>query len=219
MATPFAWSYSSLDLFELCPKKFYHAKIARDYKEVFGKEADYGKEVHKKFEDRLISGKRLPLDLTHHEKILARLANAPGEGMPEQKLALTIGLEPTGFFDNDVWVRCIIDYVKVNGKVLLIIDHKTGRQKEGFDQVDLQAAMMAAYMPEIENFIVGYYWTKTKTIITTKFTREGVTEVWNNFLPRVEELQAAVRHDEYPDTKNFLCKRHCVVKSCIHNGV
>ncbi len=219
MAKPFAWSFSSLELFELCRKKFYHAKIKRDYKEVFGTEANYGKEVHKAFEDRLISGKRLPLDLTHHEKVMKRLADAPGEGMPEQKLALTIGLEPTGFFDDDVWARCIIDYVKVNGKVLLIIDHKTGKQKEGFDQVDLQAAMMAAYMPEIENFIVGYYWTKTKSIITTKFTREGVTEVWNNFLPRVEELQHAVKIGEFPPTKNFLCKRHCPCSGCVHWGV
>ncbi len=215
---PFAWSYSSLDLFELCPKKFYHSKIAKDYKDVFGHEAEYGKEVHKAFELRLIKGKTLPLDLTHHEKVMRKLADAKGEGFPEQKLSLNADMQPTGFFDDDVWLRGIIDYMKIHGTTAVILDHKTGRMKEGFDQVRLMAAIMSCYKPEIENFIVGYYWTKTKTLTVDRFPRDEVPNIWNNFLPRVEELQASIRHDEFPAKQNFLCKRHCPVKGCAHNG-
>jgi hypothetical protein len=218
MAKPFAWSYSSLELFELCPKKFYHTKIKRDVVEEFGPEAQYGTEVHKHFENRLIKGKKLPLDLFHHEKIMAKLAAAPGEGMPEQKLALNRDMEPTGFFDSDVWLRGVVDFAKKNNNNLLIIDHKTGRQKEGFDQVILMGLMMAAYMPEIDNFIVGYYWTKTKCITSTKFTKEDIPTLWAGFLEREAELQQSIRHDEFPAKANFLCKRYCVVKSCPNCG-
>jgi len=213
-----AWSFSAIELYELCPKKFYHAKIKRDYKDVFGPEADYGKEVHKHFELRLIKGKKLPLDLTHHEKVMKKLFAAKGKGYPEQKLAINKEFEPTGFFDNDVWGRGIIDFMKVNKSTALIIDHKTGRQKDGFDQVRLMAAMISCYMPEIENFIVAYYWTKTKELTVQRFTRDEVPNIWNDWLPRVEEMQSAIRHDEFPAKQNFLCKRHCPVKSCPNNG-
>jgi hypothetical protein len=133
-------------------------------------------------------------------------------------MALNANFQPTGFFDDDVWVRGIIDYVKVNNKTMFILDHKTGRPKEGFDQVRLMAAMMAAYMPEIENFIVAYYWTKIKELTVDRFTADEIPNIWAGFIERVNELQAAIRHDEFPATPNFLCKRHCPVKTCPNNG-
>ena len=212
------WSFSKLEAYELCPKKFFHTQIARDVKESFGPEADYGKEVHKHFELRLINGKRLPLDLTHHEPKLKKLADAPGESFPEQKLALNKDFQPTGFFDNDVWLRGIVDYAKKNASNLLIIDHKTGKQHDKFDQLYLMAAMLSAYMPDVENFLVAYYWTKSKELTPDKLKKEDITEVWAQFLPRVEAMQQAIRHDEFPAKKNFLCRRHCPVKSCPYNG-
>jgi len=149
---------------------------------------------------------------------MKKLANASGKAYPEQKLALNREFQPTGFFDDDVWLRGIVDYAKRCKRNLLIVDHKTGRQHDKFDQVSLMAAMMSAYMPEVENFITGYYWTKSKELTTKTITKEGISEVWVNFLPRVDKFQAAIRHDEFPAKKNFLCKRHCGVKSCPYNG-
>ncbi len=213
------WSFSNLEMFELCPKKYFHLRILKDVKDVQHAASDYGIEGHKHFELRLVNGKPLPLDLRHHEPFLAKLANAPGEGLGEQKLALNKSFEPTGFFDSDVWVRGIVDYTKCNPPVMVIVDHKFGKMKEGFDQLELMAAMLFAYMPEMEQANCMYYWAKIKKPTTKKIMRSDVLDIWDKFIPRVEKLEQAVRDSEFPAKQNYLCKRYCPVKSCAYCGV
>ena len=39
-----AWSYSSITLFEQCPKKYYHTRVAKDFKDEDSTATIYGKE-------------------------------------------------------------------------------------------------------------------------------------------------------------------------------
>ena len=214
-----AWSYSALTSFELCPKKYYHENIKRDFRQSRSSIGDYGLEAHKKFEMRLINGKPLPLDLRHHEPVLKKLADIPGEGMPEQKIALTKDFQPTGFFDSDVWCRGVIDYAKVTGNKLIIVDHKFGKMKEGFDQLDLMFALMSAHLPEIKHAVGMFYWAKDKQFTRKIYSTEPhVTEIWDNFLPRVERLEVARKTTDFPARQNGLCRRYCPVKTCPFNG-
>ena len=219
MPKELAWSFSTLDAYELCPKKYASEKVYRIVKETRSSVGDYGAESHKHFEKRLINGRQLPLDLRHHENVMARLASAPGQGMPEQKLALTRQFQPTGFFDNDVWVRGVVDFAKTNNAHLLVVDHKFGRMKEGFDQIDLMVAIMLCIMPEIESATGAYYWAKDKKLTRKKYVREDTQEIWSGFLPRVQRMEQARKDEDFPARPNFLCKRHCPVKSCAYNGV
>lgn len=212
------WSFSNLELFELCPKKYFHLRVAKDVKDRGNAASNYGKEAHKHFEDRLIKGKPLPLDLKHHEKVLKKLEGAPGTGLGEQKLALNADFEPTGFFDTDVWVRGIVDYTKYNGDHLLIVDHKFGKMKDGFDQLKLMAAMLLAYMPEINNVSAMYYWAKEKKITSINLTRDQLPELWQVFLPRVKRLKKALTNAEFEAKPNYLCKRYCPVTKCAYHG-
>ncbi len=41
-----AWSYSSLSLFQQCPKKYYHLRVANDFREPETEHLTYGKLVH-----------------------------------------------------------------------------------------------------------------------------------------------------------------------------
>lgn len=213
-----AWSYSTLTNYETCPKQYWHYKVARDVREKKSTAADYGIEAHKAFEDRLIKGKSLPLDLQHHEKVLKPLADAPGQGMPEQKMALTVDLQPTGFFDDDVWCRAIADFAKVNGSRAILVDHKFGKMKEGFEQVEMQAAVLFAYLPDVEQITAGYYWAKAKRLPRKVLTRGDIPRIWNIFLPRVSKFEEAHKRDEFPARRNGLCRRYCAVTSCPHHG-
>lgn len=215
---PVTWSISNLELFELCPKKYFHLRVKKDVKDKGSAAGNYGSEAHKHFEQRLVNGKKLPLDLRHHEKVLMKLEAAPGEGLGEQKLALNKDFEPTGFFDADVWVRGIVDYTKFNGSHLLIVDHKFGRMKDNFDQLKLMAAMLLAYMPEIESVTAMYYWAKNKKITSINLTREDLPGIWETFLPRVERLKRALTNAEFEAKPNYLCANYCPVNSCAHCG-
>lgn len=220
MSKPFVWSYSNLTAFELCPKKYFHEKIAKDVVMKTNDTQAYGIYAHKSFEDRMIKNKPLPMDLKHHEKTLVRLYDVPGQGMPEQKLAINDKFECTGFFDSDVWCRGIVDYAKIKdgSDTLLVADWKFGRMQEGFDQIKLMMAMMTSYHPELENFVGLYYWAKDKRITKTTLTSKQIPEVWNTFLPRVSHMEQSVVAGEFPAKKNFLCKKHCPVVKCPWNG-
>ena len=216
-----AWSFSALNAFETCPKKYWHEKIGKTVKEKKSSAADYGVMAHKKFENRLLKGTKLPLDLRHHEIKLAKLAKAPGEGMPEQKLAINDRFQPTGFFDRDVWCRAIIDYAKHNGRHILIIDHKFGKMNtkpSRFDQVDLMAGMIVCHLPEVETLTGAYYWAKEKKFMSKKYRVDDMPQVWANFLPRVNAMQDAIANDEFPARPSGLCKNYCSVKTCPHCG-
>lgn len=213
-----AWSYSVLSAFELCPRKYHAEKVSRRVSEKSNHAADYGTEVHKAFENRLLRNKKLPLDLRHHEKIMVRLANHEGESLPEQRIAINADFESTGFFDDDVWCRGVVDFGKLKEPNLLLVDHKTGRMKEEFDQLDLMAVMMFHHLEEVENIIGVFYWTKNKRFTKKNYARSDIADIWGDFLPRVEKFQKAFETDSFPAKSNFLCKRHCPVKDCKYNG-
>lgn len=213
-----AWSFSSLDAFQTCPRKYYAEKVSRTVKEAKNEVAAYGSEAHKHFENFLFKNKPLPLDLRHHLSMLERFKNAPGTGYPEQKLALNADYEPTGFFDNDVWVRSIIDYAKVHKDRAVIVDWKFGKYKEGFDQVRLCSAVLMRYMPEVKFFTGVYYWAKEKRFTRTQITSLDAPMIWSEFLPKVKRLELAYVNDEWPAKPSGLCRRYCGVTACEHCG-
>ena len=55
-----AWSYSSITLFDQCPKKYYHLRVAKDIKEPESEAMLYGTAVHKAAEDYIKDDKPIP---------------------------------------------------------------------------------------------------------------------------------------------------------------
>jgi len=219
---PRAWSHSVLAAYELCPKKYYAEKVG---KTVSGNGAagssamDYGKELHLHAENRLSKKKTpIPLGFAHIESTVANIEAAPGETYAEQKLALNKQFQPTGFFDNDVWVRCILDAAKVHGTHAVVIDYKTGKLKDDFDQMDIAVAVFLAHQPAVETVTGTYIWFKDKTATMKQYRRGGALRVWADILPRVTKFEDAFIKEEWPATPNFLCRRYCAVTACPHHG-
>lgn len=216
----FAWSYSKLESFENCPKKFAAESITKTSPFTESEASRYGKFVHKCFEDRLVIGKQLPLDLTQHEPIMKKLSEAKGESLGEQKLALTVDLKPTGYFDPDVWLRGVIDFTKLSEDRVLVVDHKTGKMKEGNDQVELMLAMLICYRPEIEWGTGAYYWTKTRKFTSTGLlSRADIQFMWAGYMPRVDRLYEAIEKSNFPAKQNYLCKNYCNCTECAYYGI
>ena len=54
-----AWSYSSVNTFKQCPKKYYHLKVAKDVKDRGNAATAYGSRVHSAAEKYIRDGKPL----------------------------------------------------------------------------------------------------------------------------------------------------------------
>ena len=216
-----AWSFSRLNSYEQCPKKYYHSSVARDVVEAENETLRYGKEVHKALELYVSKGKRLPMHLTHLKTLADKFKSPdpkPDEILVEQQMAITRQMSPTGWFDNDVWARAIMDYVAIRGSNAVMVDYKTGRMKDDFTQLKLAAAMLMLHRDDIDTVQVVYWWIKEKAITSEFLCREDMQEIWNEFFPRVERYEEGHRKEEFPARAGFLCKNYCPVKQCKYNG-
>ena len=152
-----AWSYSALSMYETCPKKFYHLRVAKDFKDVKGEAGEYGDKVHKAIEQFMKGNTNLPIDLAHHKEYLKSLRDLNGEKLVELKLAVNQQLKPTGWFDDDVFCRVIVDYAVIGDEYALLIDWKTGKMKDNMDQLKLMAAVLHVHKPELRAIRAEYY--------------------------------------------------------------
>lgn len=215
-----AWSYSRLNGYETCPKKFWHESVRKDVPFEESEAMRYGKMVHKALELRVGKNKPMPLNLRHLEKYAAALAESPGNKLTEQQLAIDNMFQPSDWFSKDTWCRAIIDLAIVSGTHAVVFDYKTGKISDDFTQLTLAGVLLMLHMPEIQTVDLAYLWTKEKQI--TRFerslTREDIKSVVLSLMPRVKKYERAHRMELFPARPGFLCKNWCPVKQCPHHG-
>ena len=214
MALP-AWTYSQLEAFETCPKKFYHLRVARDVVEPPNEYSAWGERVHTAMENRVRDGVALPEGMEQWEGIAAKLAALPGAKLCEQKMALDKNFQPVDW--KQAWSRGIADLLVIHGDKALVIDHKTGKRKLS-EQLMLYALYAFAYYPEVEEVGACFVWLKEKKMDKEVFSRQDIPKMWSEFLPRVARLESAYEKDKWLAKPSGLCKGWCPVTSCEHNG-
>lgn len=215
-------SYSNIKAFEQCPKQFYHEKHLGEYP---FKETDAireGNEFHKAAELYIGEGKPLPKKFLYAKKVLDSLNAKKGIKKVEKKLGITEDLVPTTFFSDNVWIRGIIDLLIINAEDKLgwVIDYKTGKNTKyaDTDQLELMALMAFASYPEIEEIKAGLVFVKANELIPAKYQKIKRSELWAKWISRHKKMMEAYKVDRWPTRESGLCKAHCPVEHCIHNG-
>lgn len=225
----FSWSYSKLKNFEACAKRHYHVDIARDFKEEESDELAYGNQLHDAMHARLGPKKTpLPQVFNKHEKWARRAETTPGALLTEQKFCVRDDFSPTDWKDwNGGWYRGIGDLVKLNNRVAIAIDWKTGKILEDSVQLKLMAQCVFSHHPEINVIRTLFAWLKyddprepdkfTETQLDVR--REDMPAFWSEMMPRVKALEAAYHYQNFPPTPGRLCRKWCPVTACPHHGI
>lgn len=222
MPTMPPWTYSQLDSFENCPKKFYHLKVIRDVVEPPTVHTDWGTKVHTALENYIKDGECLPEGMTQWDNLAKKLAALPGEKHTEIKFAVDKGFQPCDWKQS--WSRGIADLLVVHKDKAVVIDYKTGKRKPT-EQLDLYANYVFHHYPQVNVVSTGFVWLKDRRIDWNfgrdegkPFSRGEVPFVWNSFLPRIRKLESAYERDKWPAKTSGLCKAWCPVLSCEFNG-
>jgi len=217
-----AWSYSALNAFETCPKRYYLTKVAKQVVEPQTEALLWGNKVHKALEYRLVSKTPLPDTMANFEPLAQSVLNrAKGADLEaEQKMALTKDFQPTTWFGKQVWVRGITDFTIVKGDKAFIGDWKTGKPTPESAQLKLTAAMTMHTKPWVNKVINAFVWLKTGTVTSETFTREDIPQIWQDFAPRIARMEVAYEKDKWPARPSGLCAKWCPVgkKLCEHCG-
>jgi CRISPR/Cas system-associated exonuclease Cas4 (RecB family) len=208
-----SWTYSRLESFETCPKKFYHLSVAKDFVDPPTEATKWGERVHKAFEDRITIGTPLPEGMTQWNSIADKIAAMPGEKKAEEKLAINKGFQPVPWAE--AWSRGIADLLITQNKQGVVLDYKTGKRKPS-EQLALYAAFAFAHYPKLEKVTTGFVWLKEKKIDKQTFHKDEVPVIWRELLPKVHKLESAYERNSWPARPSGLCKGWCPVTSCPH---
>ena len=213
-----AWSYSRLEGYETCPRKYYHLQVAKDVTDTKGDAAIYGDETHKAFKMYVKTGQELPLHLLQYKQYLDQFIAAPGHKIAEQQVAINADFKQVEWFDKTTYLRVINDLLVHQGSNAVIVDYKTGKPKDDFTQLELAAAVVFLLGPDINSITMAYFWLKTKTIVPKIIKRAEAPLVWAKLQPRVQAFQDAYAANAWPPKPNYLCRKYCPVASCEYHG-
>lgn len=211
MSKPFAWSYSLLQAFETCPRRFKLTRLTKTVVEPQSEAMTHGNEVHKSLELAVADGRPLPAKHAQYQPFVNAVLAAPGVKHAEMKFGLTRDFRPTEFFGRDVWLRGILDLRVVLPKSATVIDWKTGKPKADDDQMRLFAVSMFSIHPEIDKVRTGYAWLAHNKLDSAVFHRADAPAIWQEFIVRVGRVTKAADTGEYPPRPSGLCRNWCPV--------
>jgi len=217
------WSYSSLKLFEQCPRKYYHLRVAKDFKEDDNAEhLMYGKRFHEAAEHYIRSGTPLPEYFLFAKSALDGLNQFPGEKLCEHPMGITKDLRPCTFDSPEVWFRGIADLLILNraqGEAR-VVDYKTGKSAKYADpdQLELMSLCVFKHFPEIKRVKSGLLFVIANSLVKSRCDVSQQTVLWEKWTTRHQRLKIAMDNDVWNPRPSGLCRKHCVVTSCSHNG-
>jgi len=220
MEKPVTWSYSNLSLYQQCPKKYFHLRIAKDVKEAPSDALTFGNEIHKIAQEYIESSKPIPEKYAKDiQPALDRLNAIPGQKLCENKLGLTVDLKPCGFFDKNVWWRGIADLIILQDDKALTVDYKTGRSSKYADLKQLEILSLAIFkhFPHIKKVKAGLLFLFAEDFVKTEYLADQQSDLWVSWVSDVGQLEASVQNKVWNPKPNFTCRGYCPVSTCDHN--
>jgi hypothetical protein len=220
MTKPITWSYSNLSLYQQCPKKYFHLRIAKDVKEESSDALTFGNEIHKIAQEYIENGKPIPEKYRGEmQDALDKLNAIPGDKLCENKLGLTADLKPCGFFDRGVWWRGIADLIILQDDKALTVDYKTGKSSKYADLKQLEILSLAIFkhFPHVKKVKAGLMFLFAEDFVRTEYSADDQQELWVSWLSDVGQLEQSVKNDVWNAKPNFTCRGYCPVTSCTHH--
>jgi hypothetical protein len=214
------WSYSSLGLFQQCPRKYYHLRVLKDIKEPETTAILYGKEVHLALEEYIRDGKPVPPQFKEFTEIADMLKAMPGDKLCEYKMGLTKDIQACGFFDENVWFRGVADLLIINGDTARVIDYKTGKSSEFADKKQLELMSLAVFkhFPKVRTVKAGLIFLVANDFVKADFDKKDAPLTWLKWIQETDRLEEAHEVNVWNPKPNFTCRKYCLVKDCEHNG-
>lgn len=184
------WSYSRFNDWVKCPRKAKY-KYVDKLKEPPSAAADRGIRMHLLC-TQYLEGKlpKVPEELHY----IAPLLNTLKDKFVacEQQLAFKKDWTPTGWFDYDVYVRVKSDIIALddpeNPTEAMIIDLKTGKQRQYDDQLELYALGAMCQHPTVKTVKVGIWYIDSGEKTEKTYIRDDYNDLVSAWTSRVDPM-------------------------------
>ena len=211
-------SFSSIKMYENCPKRYYHQRIRKEVQDKGSDATIYGERIHEALEHRLESKVDLPKESEGYEVLCRGIEKTARGGtlLVEQKLTLSEDLTPTGWWDGDAWVRSILDVLVLHNDTAVVMDWKTGKRRPDFTQLELFALQVFSHFPDIDKVKSSFLWLKDMQMDSKTYYRDELGSMWGKLLQRISRIEQSLAHDKWPPKPSGLCN-YCPAKNiCVY---
>lgn len=228
----FVHSWTSLNKFETCPRQFEWSYVQKN-KEDPAKFAEYrkwGVIVHEAVELRIKKGSDEPMpEGTERFQVAidaAKMAKQQGLSVyTEEKIAMSRDGKAVNFWSKDAFVRAQVDLAILARTRAEMIDLKTGKWKSDRDQMRMNAWIAFHQWPGLTLIQTRYLWlqggdqnAETHARAATSDAKSTLATLAGDFIPRIERVERALAGGVFDPKPSGLCRAHCPVFSCEHNG-
>lgn len=222
-------SFSAIDKFTNCARKYYAYDIAKVIKEPENPQMRDGFRVHKAMSDYIAHDTPLPPEMKRYaDWTTTMFTGQPDEIIhTEHRMACTFDLTPCDYFSrkHKVWLRAVADVLVINAPHALSVDWKTGKEKdERYEllpknfQLRLCAMLIFLHFPQVKHITSKYVYLNEGTSTSFEMPKEDL----RLFIPQAYDILGGIykaeRANSFPPRPSGLCKRHCAVTACEYHG-
>ena len=211
-------SFSSISYFESCPRKYHQVKITKAFKEKPYQATELGLILHSAFERTIMTGARLPDGLIQYQPEIDALVKLPGIKQCEMKLAVAPNCSTCDYWDKGAALRGAADFIHIDGDKALVVDFKTGKVNPKPDQLHVLALMLMQKYPHIKTVRGVLMFVEHKVLHTETYSSDALMPMWAYWVQKMKRINDCERTGIWPANQSGLCKAHCPVLSCEHNG-
>ena len=211
-STNLTHSFSSIKMYENCPKRYYHQRITKEVQDTGSDATIYGERVHEALEHRLDKKVELPSESKAYEPLCKSIEGMGGTLQVEQKLTLSENLTPTTWWEKDAWLRSILDVLIIFEDEAIVMDWKTGKRRPDFSQLELFALQVFSHYPNIKKVKSTFIWLKDLSLDSHTYNRLDADDLWVKLLSKTERINQSLTNNNWPPKPSGLC-RFCPAKN------
>lgn len=183
-----SWSYSRFSVYEKCPAKAKYKFI--DKLPDPGNEAmERGNLIHK-LAEQYVKGevKKLPPELSRFKDEFKELKKS--KPMVEESWSFTKDWKQTTWND---WANCAVrikvDAACLDKETLYVIDHKTGKKREGYsDQLSLYALAGALIFPAVKKISTQLWFLDSGEVVADEYNAAETPELQKEWDRKVKPM-------------------------------
>jgi hypothetical protein len=103
----------------------------------------------------------------------------------------------------------------------MIPTHNTGKSARYAEkgQLELMALSVFRHFPQVQKIRAGLLFVIANDFVKASYQRTGQKELWRKWLSNYASMETAFEKGVWNPKPSGLCKRHCPVQECPHNGL
>ena len=93
-----------------------------------------------------------------------------------------------------------------------------GQREEPLNIVNAHSHPRFKHYPEVNTVRAGLLFVVSRDLVKDTYTRDMMPVLWSKWLNNYKRMETAFKKDVWNANPSGLCRRHCVVLECVHNG-